>query len=416
MGNLGLVIILLVGAVMSGTIAAGQDSTNPTVAQVGFVLPITITGNTLYSRRVEIDDPSAAKTTAGFRILASPQLRLGSHWYVYSALEINSTPFFYADAFLADRTVETDLMQGFAGYTRGWGKTTLGLKFGKLTTAFGSFPLRYDDAVNPLLDQPLNFYPVKLRPDQLPCGNSDFHAKGEVEFNCGGGSGETYGIQAATLYGLPGAEMDLSWRRVDARVQITNSSPANPRGLFTSHQHLQWTAGAGVTIRQGFRVGMSAYRGPWLDHAVAPYLPAGSTVSDFNTTGFGVDVQWAHGPWSANGEWGLFNFSYPNFRTSPRSNFAYGELKRIINPRWYSAVRINFGVNNHPEDFTGTNPDPYQSNSQAYEVAVGFRPGRFYLLKVGYEWMRMEGAPQTHDNVLGVQFVVTPPVLSKALR
>jgi len=47
---------------------------------------------------------------------------------------------------------------------------------------------------------------------------------------------------------------------------------------------------------------------------------------------------------------------------------------------------------------------------------VGFRPDRFQLLKVGYEWMDVDGQPGSHDNVFGIQFVTSITSLSKALK
>jgi hypothetical protein len=226
----------------------------------------------------------------------------------------------------------------------------------------------------------------------------------------------SYGVEPVTLYGLQGAEVDLSRGRLDARFQLTNSSPANPQSLLASSQRPQWAAGGGYTIRQGFRVGMSAFRGPWLDDAVSPYLPQGTSITDFPASGLGVDVQWARGPWSANGEWQRFLFRYPRFRTSPVSSFGYVELKRIIGPRWYSAYRMNYQANNNPEDSIMRDASTYLPNRQAYELAVGFRPDRSQLLKVGYEWMKVDGSPQVHDNVFGVQFVTSINALSKALK
>ena len=47
-------------------------------------------------------------------------------------------------------------------------------KAGQLTSAFGSFPIRYDDMANPLIDQPLAYRTeLKLSPaqhgEELPC-------------------------------------------------------------------------------------------------------------------------------------------------------------------------------------------------------------------------------------------------------
>jgi hypothetical protein len=403
--------VLLLYGVPSVRLAAQE-------AAVGVTVPLTITADFLDTDRAKSDDPSASPLSAGFRILVSPQIKLGPHWYFYSAIQVYSAPFFYDDTYRADRYIEVEIPQMFLGYTRSFGKASVSLRAGKLTSAFGEFPLQYDDAANPMLDQPLLYTHLKLRPDQLPCGVADLsQAPGpDVVFHCGGSANESYGITPVSLWGLPGAEADLSWRRVDARLQLTNSSPANPQGLFGPSQHPQWTAGAGYTIRQGFRVGMSAFRGPWLDAAVKGYLPLASKVSNFPASGVGVDAEWARGSWSANVEWGRFVFQYPNFRTSPTSSFGYIELKRVITPRFYTAFRGNYQANNYPEDSTARSAASFLPNRQAYEIALGFRPDRFQIIKVGYEWLRMEGVPGAHDNVFGVQLVTSINSLSKALK
>ena len=362
-------------------------------AESGFTVPLVVTGGFLDTDRGQADDPSAATLTAGFHVLAEPQLKLGPHWYVYSAVQVRSLPFFYQDTYDAERGIKTDLLQGFVGYTRSWNKTAISVKAGKLSSAFGSFPLEYNDAENPLLDQPMPY--TYLVP---------------------GYHGKPYGYTPVTLYGLYGAELDLSWRRADARLQLTNSSPYNPKSLFDSGQHPQWTAGTGYTIRQGLRVGMSAYRGPWLNSSTASHLPRGLRFGDFPASALGVDAQWARGHWSTSGEWDRFVFDFPYYSTAPALSFGYVEAKRVINPRWYAALRAGYQTSNHPVYWGMRSATTFLPNRQSYELAAGFRPNRLTLLKAGYEWVNVEGGPRGQDNVLGVQFIVSVNPLSKAFK
>src|SRR5262249_15019896 len=143
------------------------------------------------------------------------------------------------------------------------------LKAGQLASAFGSFPLRYDDMANPLPDQPLSYRSrLRIRPDQLPCGVNDLarqwknYSRGflpPVRFVCGGDITNAAGMFPVTLYGLPGVELDISSSHLDARAQLINSSPSNPQNLLAGSQRVQWAAGAGFTIRAGLRVGFSAF-------------------------------------------------------------------------------------------------------------------------------------------------------------
>jgi hypothetical protein len=185
---------------------------------------------------------------------------------------------------------------------------------------------------------------------------------------------------------------------------------------LSGSQHAQWTAGAGYSLVQGFRVGVSAYRGPFLDHSVVGFLPAGHSVSDFPSTGAGLDAQWARGRWSTTGEWQWFRFDYPNFRQSPKSSFAYAEVKVVLNPRTYLAVRAGYQRNSRVQDNYVWSDETFAPNMQAYEFAVGFRPNRWQLVKVGYEWLRGEDISGTRDNVFGIQLVTSIHALSKAIR
>jgi hypothetical protein len=266
-------------------------------AAVGLTVPLTITGDFPDTDRAKSDDPSAPPLSAGFRVLLSPRSNSGRTGTSIQPFRCIPRPSFTTIRTVRIGTLRPRCWQMSLGYTRSFGKASVSLRAGKLTSAFGEFPLRYDDAANPMLDQPLPYTHLKLRPDQLPCGVADLNqAPGpDVDFHCGGAGTESYGITPVTLWGLLGAVVDFSWRRVDARLQLTNSSPANPQGFLGPSQHPQWTAGAGYTIRRGFRVGMSGFRGPWLDAAVKGYLPPASRISNFPASGVGVDAEWGEG-------------------------------------------------------------------------------------------------------------------------
>ena len=81
-----------------------------------------------------------------------------------------------------------------------------------------------------------------------------------MQFGCGGSASERYGIVPVTLYGIPGVEAQLSWNRFDARVQVTNSSPANPQSLRSRSQFVQGTAGAGYSPHGGLHIGVSGFQ------------------------------------------------------------------------------------------------------------------------------------------------------------
>jgi hypothetical protein len=388
-GRLLIVVFLLFAAIPCPPLAAQN-------AQYGVALPFTFSGEFLDTQRAQYVYPDAPTAFGAFRLVAMPEVKLGSHWYGYGALQLRLTPYFYQDAYDDLRQIKFDVLQGYLGYSRTWNHTALNLKVGKLSSAFGAFPLRYDDMINPLIDQPLTYNYLLLQPSSSGAAN--------------------YGLTPVTIYGLPAAEAELAWHRLDSRFQLTNSSPYNPVGFFQPGQHPQWTAGGGYTIRQGFRVGVSAYRGPWLSGTLASVIPTGLTAADFPASGIGTDIQFARGRWSISGEWDRFVFDFPHLDNASTLTFGYAEIKVILHPRWYAAFRPNYQTDNHPVVGGAQLARTFFPNRQAYEAVVGFRPDRYQLLKVGYEWAPVDNSEPNRNNVFGIQFVTSFNGLSKALR
>jgi hypothetical protein len=237
----------------------------------------------------------------------------------------------------------------------------------------------------------------------------------DVDFGCGGSEIDSYGLLPVALYGLPGAEIDISLARIDARLQVTNSSPVNPHGLTSSNQFAQWTAGAGYTFGSGLHVGASGFRGPYLDRVVEPFLPSGK-ITDFLATGSGVDAQWARGWWSLAGEWQRFTYGMPGFHESPSEQAAYAELKRIVTPRVYLAARITALRFPAVEDNSGASIDHAAIPQRVYEFGFGFRPNNHQLLKASYKRVALSTAHEERDNVVALQLVTSLTALTRAFR
>jgi hypothetical protein len=185
------------------------------------------------------------------------------------------------------------------------------------------------------------------------------------------------------------------------RAQFTNSSPANPRSVFDKDQYANWAGGAGYTIRQGFRIGVSAYRGPYLDRQNRFYFPGEALPRDLPSTGYGLDVQWGRGPWNVYGELAHFQMTYKAIPTF-NMHTGYAEVRRVLHPRWYAAARTGY---QRPVKYKG---------SESYEMAVGFRPAASQVLKFGFTTEHYSGAPL--DHLVMLQFVTSFRAFSLAAR
>jgi hypothetical protein len=385
----------------------------------GISMPVTLSGGAMYTGRLQLAEPGNSPFTAGFQAMLYPTLRLGKHWFAYSAMQFRLSPYLYYDAYDSDHEWYVQPIQAFLGYQIQTEKTSVVFKAGRLSSAFGAFPLHYDDADNWLLDQPLSYIQtLALRDDQLPCGVPGLLAQhyGYVVGNCGGAPGGAIGLTPVTLYGLPGVEADISSHRLDGRVQVTSGSPSDPLSISHTPQYAQWVAGGGYTIRQGFRVGVSGFRGPYLAPDVAAFLPAGTSVRDFPANGVGVDVQWARGHWSTSGEWQRFQYDLPGFTQAPAVNSTYFEVKRILTPRLYLSGRSGWYRPGGATDASGASTNQFSGNIGSYELGGGWWLNRHQLLKASYEWLRIENLAGTKTNVLGVEFVTTFKAIDQAFH
>lgn len=324
-------------------------------ADSGFELRTTLSVEGFTSQDLTQPPRDGDPVSGGFRAMLYPIWKWNSHWSVDGAVQVYSRPYYFDQFSTQGYGIEGNLMQAHLNYSQFWKKASVVARVGMLSTAFGSFPLRYDDAVNPLIDKPLSY---------------------------------TY-YSGVTLLGLAGAQVDATYGKMDFRTQFTNSSPINPRSIFQHDQYGNWAGGAGYTILQGFRVGASMFRGPYLDRQYPYFFPGEAPPNTLPGTGVGVDVSWGHGPWNVYGEWQRLQMDYRVIPTY-REQFAYGEIRRVLAPRWYAAARFT--------NMRGS----YDSSKNVFEAAVGFRPNAFELVKLEYET----------DNTVAIQFVTTLRAIS----
>jgi hypothetical protein len=338
-------------------------------ASSGFDLRSTITAQGVYSPELTQRPRSGAAALADARLLLYPTWKLNTHWTVTASLQAYTRPYFETQFSEQGYGLTTNVLQASLNYSQVWNRASINVRVGQLSTAFGSFLLRYDDAVNPLPGIP-----------------------------------EAYGYYAPiSPLGLAGAEVNATAGPFDARAQFVNSSPVNPRGITQADQYGNWAGGAGYTIRQGFRVGASTFYGPYLDRRSAYFFPGEEEPRKLPATALGLDVEFAQGPWNVYGEWQHFRMDYTAIPTF-LEHTGYGEVRRVLNPRWFLAARIEYVRSN---SFMGY---------QRYEAGAGYRPNRLQLAKISYGIEQGSGLQSSTTGVLTVQFVTSLDVFSAARK
>jgi hypothetical protein len=346
------------------TFALCLVAAHPGIAQEagsGLDLRATVTAQAVGSSELTEEPRSGAPMVAGGHGIVYPTIKINGHWFVTGAVQVVTHPYYYTDLSTAGYGIQGGLLQASLNYSRISEKGALLVRAGEMSTAFGSFVLRYDETDNPLVDMPMQY---------------------------------GYYYSLVSILGVAGAQMDATRGRFDGRIQFANSSPANPRSLLASDQYGNWAGGGGYTIRQGFRVGVSGYRGPYLDRTSKFFHPGEINPSKLPAHALGLDANWAHGHTSAFVEVQRFVMPYhavPTFRES----VGYAEVRQVVSPRWYAAGRYTLSDNR------------FTLRTHTIETAAGFRPDRFQLLKIGYEFTHYGAGSERNDNIVGIQFITT---------
>jgi hypothetical protein len=341
--------------------AAFSRLLNAQEASSGFDLRATLTGQAVASNELTEEPRSGAPTSAGFRSMLYPTWKINTNLSVTGALQFVTRPYFYSDFSTPGYGAKGYVLQASLNYARISDKGSVLVRVGELSTAFGSFLLRYDDADNPLIDLPPEY---------------------------------GYYYSPVSFLGVAGAQIDATRGKWDVRAQFANSSPANPRSIFARDQYGNWAGGAGYTVRQGFRVGVSGYRGPYLDRHYAYFFPGEANPNTLAAHAVGIDAGWERGHTKILAEAQKFVMPYRAIPTFSEVA-TYAEVKQVLGPRWYVAARPGY---------TSANEG---GNVRSLEAAGGFRANRHQLIKFSYEIERYSTGSERYDNTVAVQFVTT---------
>ncbi len=335
-------------------------------AMGGFDLRATAAAMGVVSSYLDAPPRIGAVGDGGLRVVVYPTLKLGPHWSFTGAYQLMSRPYYYESFTTQLHGFRGDLLQGTVNYARVSDRGSLSVRVGKLSTAFGSFGLRYDSADNPVVGLPIQY---------------------------------GYYYAMVTNLGLYGAQLDVTRGKWDGRLQLVNASPLNPRSLTSKDQYGNWAGGAGYTLLQGLRIGFSAYYGPYLDRHHRFFFRGEANPNTLPARAIGVDGQWANGHWSLYGEWQTFHVPYkaiPDYD----AHAGYLEFKRVLNPRFYVAGRAGY------RNGSGGNI------RQTYEGAVGFRATTNQLFKIGYQRDQLSSGPRPHENTCVFEAITTIHPLS----
>src|ERR1700729_3569154 len=100
-------------AMLGATLAMPAFSQN---SDFGVSVPVTVSGGAMYTGRLQLGYPGSSPFTAGFQAILYPTVRLGKHWFAYSALDFRLAPYLYYDAYENEHEWYVQAIQAFVGY------------------------------------------------------------------------------------------------------------------------------------------------------------------------------------------------------------------------------------------------------------------------------------------------------------
>jgi hypothetical protein len=291
-------------------------------------------------------------------------------------------------------------------------KADLSLQAGVVPTPFGAYsPRAYSDR-NPLVSDPLMYhYFTTLRSNQIPANNADLlRHRGQGQAANFTGTGFAGGGSPIKFNGMPmiydpcwdvGVQAIGSAGRLEYVVAVSQGTLSAPRFKGGDNNHgKQFSGRLAFVPYAGVVVGASYARGPYLDSALQPSLPAGSQVNDFNQEIYGFDAEYGVRHLVLYAELASNRWQSPKItdghgrREDLKTLGWYVEGRYTLRPGLFAAVRydrIGFG---DIDDGTGTGRRvPWNYDVSLWEYGLGYYLTDRVIGKLVRQDYRSKGEP-----------------------
>ena len=231
-------------------------------------------------------------------------------------------------------------------------------------------PFRFDAGIMP---SPVGLFTLELQPNVNPLIGAPSYYFAPLPAV----DGRFTGVRLISG-GYPiGAMFSVSGSRWDARGGIIDSSPAQPRNVFSGSRppaEAQLVLGGGVTPIPGMRVGASFTRGRYRPRTTAPASFDDPRIA----TVFNLEGEYAIGHTRLSGEWVRDRFDTPSGAAVARGFNL--QAARTLAPRIFAATRAT-----HVTSPTVTVPVEVRRSSTAFEATLGYRLTTEFTVRGGYQ-------------------------------
>ena len=235
-----------------------------------------------------------------------------------------------------------------------------------------------------ILSSTLGMATLEMRQDLNPAVGSPFYYFGPVP---------RFDPQADRLQvlsgGYPlGAIVSSSGSWWDARGGVVDGTPARYRNVTASNSPspaAQLVAGAGVTPRPGFRLGVGVAHGAYRDQDDTDYYDTSYPLPDADATVFTVEGEFAVRYTRLTGEWVRDRFESTTTPAITRGFYLQGV--QTLTPRLFAVSRVT-----HASTPVLVGTERVERTRSQFELSGGYRLTPDWILKGGYEASRRYGA------------------------
>jgi hypothetical protein len=304
---------------------------------------------------------------------------------------------------------------------------SLSISAGKILTPFGSYARRQLSPDNPLIGAPL-FY-------SLPMNVSP--TVGYLDSAGAAFSSGIYGQRMTSIYtGAYYVGMEVFGSFIDGLIDYdaalmnaplsSNLGDYNIDHNLAIHGRVALHPGIWGTIGVSYAAGSFMQPSPFNEYFAANY----AKLEQFQQSTYGMDLRLSYLYYELNAEYILNRFDAPYIAPTPKNSYDNALVDRLslelesqeffadlkidapFYPGLYLALRYDrlmFGkiLDPYTRSSTFGMTIPWNKNANRYAIALGFKPERSVLIKIGYEITDIDRIPKPNLDVAGCSLVIT---------
>lgn len=282
------------------------------------------------------------------------------------------------------------------------------LEVGRFLSPFGRFSQRFLGPDNPLVGEPLIYtYATSLSTSQVPASTADLltqRGQGTRSQFLGYAASVRGQALQSNIWYLNGLKLGGNAGKLSYSAAVTNDA-ISASDLFDPNDNKALTFHIGYKPDIAWQIGFSASTGAYLNRGIHDNpIALGVPIGDFTQDSFGVDVDYAAGPFSLFAEYVHNSWSTPFVGEDLETSGFFIEPRYKVMPGVSLVARFDALV--FSDVSTGVLLTPWEFDAMRVEAGVLYNIERDLMVKATYQFNDTDatgGDPR--DNLIQAQIV-----------